>query len=102
MFPLFISGDIWDCTENKLALHNVISSAPALDLYHDDVFYVVSRLKDDDPNGWVLAVNTSHKKLENVVPIFAERACFNHNYLICAFSNFLNAPVVTNSPTMYL
>lgn len=65
--------EIWDCKGNKLTLNNVISSAPILDIYRDDVIYMTAKMKADDPNGWVLAVNTKSKNLEKVSPFSAER-----------------------------
>jgi len=48
--------------ENKPIMNKVISSSPTLDLYHDDVVYMIAKQKPRDPNGWVLAVNTKSKK----------------------------------------
>ncbi|KAK3158377.1 hypothetical protein QOZ80_2AG0136360 [Eleusine coracana subsp. coracana] len=78
--------EIWDRGANRLTLHNVMSSDPALDLCRDDVFYVAAQLADDDTNGWFLAVNARSNKLEQVVPFFDDRAFFDHNYLLCVLS----------------
>ncbi|GJN01863.1 hypothetical protein PR202_ga19164 [Eleusine coracana subsp. coracana] len=81
--------EIWDCKENKLTLSNVISSAPTLDMYRDDVIYMIAKMKGDDPNGWVLVVNTKSEKLEKVSPFSAERLYYHRTHLQCSFSNYL-------------
>ena len=43
-------------------MNKVISRSPMLDLYHDNVVYIIARQKPRDPNGWVLAVNTKKQK----------------------------------------
>jgi len=79
-----------DEKENKPILNKVISSSPTLDLYHDDVVYMIAKQKPRDPNGWVLAVNTKSKKLEEVRSYSADRLYFHRFYLQCAFSKYLS------------
>jgi len=75
---------------NEPILNKVISRSPMLDLYHDDVVYIIARQKPRDPNGWVLAVNTKSKKLEQVRSYSADRLYFHRFYLQCAFSKYLS------------
>ncbi|KAK3154568.1 hypothetical protein QOZ80_2BG0192250 [Eleusine coracana subsp. coracana] len=84
--PVWSDSDTWDRGANRLTLHNVMTSDPALDLYRDDMFYVAAKLADDDTNGWFLAANARSNKLEQVVPFFDDRAFFDHNYLLCVLS----------------
>ncbi|RLN23421.1 hypothetical protein C2845_PM07G23680 [Panicum miliaceum] len=81
---------IYDEKENKPILNKVISSSPMLDLYHDDVVYMIAKQKPIDPNGWVLAINTKSQKLEEIRSFSAERLCFHRFYLQCAFSKHLS------------
>lgn len=39
-----------------------------MDLYDDNILYVMAKMKGTDPSGWVLSVNTENKKLEKVSP----------------------------------
>jgi len=51
---------------------------------------MIAKQKPRDPNGWVLAVNTKSKKLEQVRSFSAERLYFHRFYLQCAFSKHLS------------
>ncbi|TVT97541.1 hypothetical protein EJB05_57204, partial [Eragrostis curvula] len=56
--------EIWNKEEKTLTLEKVISNFPILDMFHDDVVYMTSQLDVQDPNGWVLAVDTRNNKLD--------------------------------------
>lgn len=61
---------------------------------------MIAKQKPRDPNGWVLAVNTKSKKLEQVRSFSAERLYFHRFYLQCAFSKHLSkAPGVLMEST---
>ncbi|RLN18323.1 hypothetical protein C2845_PM02G21520 [Panicum miliaceum] len=78
------------CNEKQPTLDMVVSSAPTLDMYNDNVFYMMSKRNAEDPNAWVLAINTRDSTLEKVVPFSAERMFyFDPSYQQCAFSKFL-------------
>ncbi|CAN6223091.1 unnamed protein product [Urochloa humidicola] len=79
--------EIWD--GKKLTLEEVISSFPTLDMYDDNVFYMMSKLGADDLNGWVLAVNASNQTLESAVPMDNETFDFEPTYQQCPFSRHL-------------
>ncbi|TVU28649.1 hypothetical protein EJB05_20176 [Eragrostis curvula] len=87
---LYLFSEIWDYKESKLTLNKVICSAPTLNLYEDDVVYMISRMKDEDKNGWVFVINTEIMKLERVVPFAAESLYDPRTFLQCDFSNYLS------------
>lgn len=75
-----------------------------MDLYDDNILYVMAKMKGTDPSGWVLSVNTENKKLEKVSP-FSQKILFFHRiYLQCdLFKHLGKAPgdlIDTPSTTM--
>ena len=81
--------EIWD--GKKLTLNKVVISSPTLDLYNDDVFYLMAKLNPaDGTNGCVLAVNASDLTLVRVVPFSSDRFDFDPTYQQCAFSKHLS------------
>ncbi|TVU28656.1 hypothetical protein EJB05_20183 [Eragrostis curvula] len=88
----YLFPEIWDSRERKLTLNKVISLAPTLDQYNDDVVYMMSKQEPGDQHGWVLALGIKGHKLEKVVPFVAERY-LQRAFLQCSFSKyFSNAP----------
>ncbi|KAF8663264.1 hypothetical protein HU200_055874 [Digitaria exilis] len=81
--------EIWDSSRDRLTLNRVISTAPILDAYHDNVVFMKTKLHPGHPNGWVLAVDTRNKKLVRAVPFSARKVYLNHSYLQCDFSKYL-------------
>uniref|UniRef100_A0A0E0P9Z1 DUF1618 domain-containing protein n=1 Tax=Oryza rufipogon TaxID=4529 RepID=A0A0E0P9Z1_ORYRU len=63
---------IWDSKDNQLTFTNLICTYPTMDLYDDNILYVMAKMKGTDPSGWVLSVNTENKKLEKVSPEMIE------------------------------
>ncbi|XP_052151669.1 uncharacterized protein LOC127770043 [Oryza glaberrima] len=87
--PDCLFPEIFDYEERKLALNNVLSSFPTLDLYRDDVVYMMTKIKDDDPDGWIIAVNTESKRLEGISPFSQESYHLHRIYQQCDFSKHL-------------
>uniref|UniRef100_A0A0E0IJ75 DUF1618 domain-containing protein n=1 Tax=Oryza nivara TaxID=4536 RepID=A0A0E0IJ75_ORYNI len=81
--------EIFDCNEHKLALNNVVSSFPTLDLYCDDVVYMMTKIKADDPDGWIFAINTENNRLEEISPFSQENCHLHRIYLQCDLSKHL-------------
>lgn len=81
--------EIFDCNEHKLALNNVVSSFPTLDLYCDDVVYMMTKIKADDPDGWIFAFNTENNRLEEISPFSQENCHLHRIYLQCDLSKHL-------------
>lgn len=95
---------IWDSKDNQLTFTNLICTYPTMDLYDDNILYVMAKMKGTDPSGWVLSVNTENKKLEKVSP-FSQKILFFHRiYLQCdLFKHLGKAPgdlIDTPSTTM--
>ncbi|TVU32221.1 hypothetical protein EJB05_23943, partial [Eragrostis curvula] len=82
--------EIWNKEEKTLTLEKVISNFPILDMFHDDVVYMTSQLDVQDPNGWVLAVDTRNNKLDRAVPFSTAKAYCDDTKLQCAFSKYLS------------
>lgn len=82
--------EIWDSSRDRLTLNRVISTAPILDAYHDNVVLLKTKLHPRYPNGWILAVDTRNKKLVRAVPFSARKAYLKHSYLQCHFSKYLS------------
>lgn len=85
-FPL-CSPKLWDYKQDKLSLNRmVMTSTPTLDMFHVDIVYIVSKLKANDLDSWMLAINTLSNKVVKVEPFSAARKYFNRDILQCAFS----------------
>ncbi|XP_052152599.1 uncharacterized protein LOC127770861 [Oryza glaberrima] len=80
---------IWDSKDNQLTFTNLICTYPTMDLYDDNILYVMAKMKGTDPSGWVLSVNTANKKLENVSPFSEEILFFRRIYRQCDFLKHL-------------
>lgn len=78
-------------------MSNVVSLYPTLDMYNDDMVYIIAKIKSTDPSGWVLVVNTANKKLEKISPFLEESFNFWRIYLQCDFSKHLSK--VPGDPT---
>uniref|UniRef100_A0A0D9ZLK5 DUF1618 domain-containing protein n=1 Tax=Oryza glumipatula TaxID=40148 RepID=A0A0D9ZLK5_9ORYZ len=85
---------IWDSKDNQLTFTNLICTYPTMDLYDDNILYVMAKMKGTDASGWVLSVNTENKKLEKVSPFSEEILFFHRIYRQCDFLKHLGkAPV---------
>lgn len=83
--------EIWDDSKGMLALNKVISVAPILDAYKENMVYITKcKLKPRDPNGWILAIDTREEKLVALAPFSNKRAYFDHYYFECDFSRYIN------------
>ncbi|CAN6338867.1 unnamed protein product [Urochloa humidicola] len=69
--------EIWESNWKRPALEIVLSLFPTLDLCNDNGFYMMAKMKDADPSGWVLAINTENKRLEKISP-FSEETSHHH------------------------
>ncbi|CAN6356904.1 unnamed protein product [Urochloa humidicola] len=76
--------------DKKLAVYNVISSFPTLDPNYEGVVYMMAKTKHDDPNGWVLGINTNSNKLVMLAPFSRKKLHIQRTYVHSAFSKYLS------------
>ncbi|KAK3155537.1 hypothetical protein QOZ80_2BG0204470 [Eleusine coracana subsp. coracana] len=97
--------DIWDSRDKRLTLDKIISFAPTLDQYHDDVVYMTtSKLDCCDLHGWVLAIDINGHKLDKLVPFTAHKYTLRP-FLQCSLSNYFSTALgnytISHSSTMH-
>ena len=73
-------------------LENLITAAPTLSMCGDDVVvYLMTKLKINDDNAWVIAINMTRKTLEDLALFSAKRIfLFNTTYRPCSLSKHLD------------
>ncbi|TVU31988.1 hypothetical protein EJB05_23704, partial [Eragrostis curvula] len=81
----------------KLTMNSV--TYPQLDMYNDDVVFMIAKRKGNDPDGWVLGVNTRSNTLFKRERFYAERLYSHCFYLQCAFSKHLPKASGTHTAT---
>ncbi|TVU30494.1 hypothetical protein EJB05_22121 [Eragrostis curvula] len=88
--PPLCFPEIMDYKQEKPTLNKTLtSSTPTLDMYNDNVVYMIYKLKASDLDGWVLAINTLSNEVEKAEPFANEKEYFNRTILQSAFSNWL-------------
>lgn len=89
---LMLLPQLWDAGAGRSTLRNMYSAFPTLGIGGDDVVYLMSKVGYHDKNAWMIGVDLGKKTVDVVVPISSERVSyFKPEFLVCEFSEYLNA-----------
>ncbi|PNT78119.1 hypothetical protein BRADI_1g73873v3, partial [Brachypodium distachyon] len=89
---IMVLPQLWDAKARRSTLRNLYSAYPTLGVDADNVVYLVSKVRFDDKNGWMIGVDLGKKTVEMLVPVSSERlGYFKPDFHSCAFSDYLNA-----------
>lgn len=82
---------LWDACAERTTLRSLTTYYPSFGIHDDNVVYLISKLKFEDDNAWVVGVDLGKKMVKQIQPYtVAEDGYALPALLPCTFSYYLN------------